>query len=92
MEGELSLRIDAVLKTLPHAWPFVLVDRVLAVTPGERALGIKCVAFNEPWFQGHFPGKPIMPGVLIVEARKETMAPAGGGAKARVIGELVTVR
>jgi len=46
----------------------VMVDRVTEIVPGERALGHKCVAYNEPWFQGHFPDQPIMPGVLIVEA------------------------
>ena len=63
-----TLDIERILQILPHRWPFVLVDRVTEVVPGERIRGHKCVAFNEPWFQGHFPSRPIMPGVLILEA------------------------
>lgn len=59
---------------LPHRYPFLLVDRILEVEEGKRAVGIKNVTINEPFFQGHFPGNPIMPGVLIVEA----MAQVGG--------------
>jgi 3-hydroxyacyl-[acyl-carrier-protein] dehydratase len=59
---------------LPHRYPFALVDRIIDYVPGKRAVGIKNVTFNEPQFQGHFPGRPIMPGVLIVEA----MAQVGG--------------
>ena len=54
--------IDRILRILPHRWPFVLVDRVTEVMPHERIRGHKCVAMNEPWFQGHFPGRPIIPG------------------------------
>lgn len=53
---------------LPHRYPFLLVDKVVEVEEGKRAVGIKNVTINEPFFQGHFPGNPIMPGVLIVEA------------------------
>ena len=60
--------IDRILQMLPHRWPFVLVDRVTDFTPGERIRGHKCVTMAEPWFQGHFPGHPIMPGVLVIEA------------------------
>jgi beta-hydroxyacyl-ACP dehydratase FabZ len=65
--------IHGILRSIPHRYPFLLVDRVLEMTPGERIVAIKCVTFNEPFFQGHFPGAPVMPGVLIVEA----MAQAG---------------
>ena len=55
-------------KIIPHRYPFLLVDRVVELEEGKRAVGIKNVTANEPFFQGHFPGNPIMPGVLIVEA------------------------
>jgi 3-hydroxyacyl-[acyl-carrier-protein] dehydratase len=57
---------------LPHRYPFLLVDKILEVEPGKKAVGIKNVTVNEPFFQGHFPGYPIMPGVLIVEALAQT--------------------
>ncbi len=60
--------IERILQLLPHAWPFVLIDRVTKVIPNERIFGHKCVTMSEPWFQGHYPGRPIMPGVLIVES------------------------
>ena len=60
--------INAIQKLLPHRYPFLLVDRVLAFEPGVSLLGMKNVTFNEPFFQGHFPQKPVMPGVLILEA------------------------
>jgi UDP-3-O-[3-hydroxymyristoyl] N-acetylglucosamine deacetylase / 3-hydroxyacyl-[acyl-carrier-protein] dehydratase len=68
------LGIEEIMKVLPHRYPFLLVDRVLEVEPGKRIVGIKNVTINEPFFQGHFPGHPIMPGVLIIEA----MAQVGG--------------
>lgn len=63
-----ELDIERILQILPHRWPFVLVDRVTDVVPGERIRGHKNVSYNEPWFQGHFPRHPIMPGVLVIEA------------------------
>jgi 3-hydroxyacyl-[acyl-carrier-protein] dehydratase len=63
-----TIDIDRILTILPHRWPFVMIDRVTEVTAFERIKGHKCVTFSEPWFQGHFPGRPIMPGVLILEA------------------------
>ena len=66
--------IEAILKALPHRYPMLLVDRILEVQGREKIIGIKNVTFNEPFFQGHFPGHPVMPGVLIIEA----MAQCGG--------------
>src|SRR3989337_2496815 len=66
--------INEILKILPHRYPFLLVDKVVELEAGKRAKGIKNVTINEPFFQGHFPDHPIMPGVLIVEA----MAQVGG--------------
>lgn len=63
-----QLDIAAILKALPHRYPMLLVDRVLELVPDERIVAVKAVSFNEGFFQGHFPGRPIMPGVLIVEA------------------------
>ncbi len=60
--------INDIMDLLPHRYPFLLVDRMLEVDPGKRIVGLKNVSINEPFFQGHFPGKPIMPGVLIIEA------------------------
>ena len=69
MDAEIStLNITDILNTLPHRYPFVMVDRILDVTPGESIIGLKNVSMNEPYFQGHFPERPVMPGVLILEA------------------------
>jgi UDP-3-O-[3-hydroxymyristoyl] N-acetylglucosamine deacetylase/3-hydroxyacyl-[acyl-carrier-protein] dehydratase len=72
--GGTVLDISRILEVLPHRYPFLLVDRIIELEPERRVVGIKNVTINEPFFQGHFPGHPIMPGVLIVEA----MAQAGG--------------
>jgi 3-hydroxyacyl-[acyl-carrier-protein] dehydratase len=68
------IEIKEIMNILPHAFPFLLVDRIIEIEPGKRIVGIKNVTYNEPFFPGHFPGHPIMPGVLIVEA----MAQAAG--------------
>jgi len=59
--------VKEIMECLPHRYPFLLVDRVVEIEKDERAVGIKNVTINEPFFQGHFPGNPIMPGVLIIE-------------------------
>ena len=65
---DMQMDIRGILKTLPHRYPFLMVDRILELEPGQRAVGIKNVTFNEPHFTGHWPGNPVMPGVLILEA------------------------
>ena len=66
--------IDLIQRIIPHRYPFLLVDRVRDIVPFQSAVGVKNVTFNEPHFQGHFPGAPIMPGVTIVEAMAQTAA------------------
>ena len=66
------IEIKEIMNILPHAYPFLLVDRIIELEPGKRIVGIKNVTYNEPFFPGHFPGRPIMPGVLIVEAMAQT--------------------
>lgn len=64
--------INEIMRLLPHTYPFLLVDRVIEFVHAKKIVGIKNVTYNEPFFQGHFPGRPIMPGVLIVEAMAQT--------------------
>jgi beta-hydroxyacyl-ACP dehydratase FabZ len=64
--------VEKILELLPHRYPFLLVDRVLEVEGTRKIVGLKNVTFNEPFFQGHFPGHPVMPGVLIIEAMAQT--------------------
>lgn len=75
-EDAIKLPVDVacILHLLPHRYPFLLVDRVVELDAHKRIRAIKNVTFNEPYFQGHFPGRPVMPGVLVIEA----MAQAGG--------------
>ena len=72
-----SLDIAGILKALPHRYPLLLVDRVVSMEPGERIHAVKAVSFNEEYFQGHFPSRPIMPGVLQVEAMAQAAAILG---------------
>ena len=68
----LPLEAADIMRILPHRYPFLLVDRVIELEPGKRAVGIKMISANEPQFTGHFPGQPIMPGVLMMEALAQT--------------------
>ena len=74
IEGSSEIDITEILARIPHRFPFLLVDRCEAYKPSESIVGIKCVSVNEPFFQGHFPGYPVMPRVLIVEALAQTGA------------------
>jgi beta-hydroxyacyl-ACP dehydratase FabZ len=69
---ETPMDIRAIMQHIPHRYPFLLVDRILELEPNKRVVGLKNVSMNEPFFQGHFPGAPIMPGVLILEAMAQT--------------------
>ncbi len=69
-----TLTVQEIMERLPHRYPFLLIDKIAECIPGESITAIKNVSINEPFFQGHFPGRPVMPGVLIIEA----MAQAGG--------------
>ena len=71
-EIKLPLLYEDIIKILPHRYPFLFVDRIVELEVAKKVVGIKNVTSNEPFFQGHFPGKPIMPGVLIVEAMAQT--------------------
>ena len=83
------LDIVQIMELLPHRYPFLLVDKIIEMEPGKRIVGIKNVTMNEPFFQGHFPGFPVMPGVLIIEAMAQVAAllaycNAAGEAKEKV--------
>ena len=73
-EAPTQIDIGEILKRIPHRYPFLLVDRAEEYRPNQSIVGIKCVSFNEPFFVGHFPDYPVMPGVLIVEALAQTGA------------------
>jgi 3-hydroxyacyl-[acyl-carrier-protein] dehydratase len=72
MAMETPIDIQAIMQHIPHRYPFLLVDRILELERNKRVVGLKNVSMNEPFFQGHFPGSPIMPGVLILEAMAQT--------------------
>lgn len=67
-----SADLALIQRIIPHRYPFLLIDRVERIVPGKSCVGIKCISFNEPQFQGHFPGMPIFPGVMIIEAMAQT--------------------
>lgn len=72
--GQANIDIAEILRRIPHRYPFLLIDRAEDYRPNESIIGIKCVTVNEPFFQGHFPDNPVMPGVLIVEAMAQSGA------------------
>ncbi len=74
MDKNCQINITEIMSMIPHRYPLLLVDRVIALTPGESIVGLKNVTFNEPHFMGHFPGHPVMPGVLIIEALAQVSA------------------
>jgi 3-hydroxyacyl-[acyl-carrier-protein] dehydratase len=73
-EATPEIDILRIMQLIPHRYPFLMIDRVIDVTPGEAATGVKNVSINEFYFQGHFPQRPVMPGVLIIEAMAQTAA------------------
>ncbi|MDA0872985.1 MAG: 3-hydroxyacyl-ACP dehydratase FabZ, partial [Proteobacteria bacterium] len=74
MTNKIEMNINEILSHLPHRYPFVLVDRVISIEPGKTITALKNVTINEPFFPGHFPHHPVMPGVLIVEALAQAAA------------------
>lgn len=89
-----SFDIDRILQLLPHRYPFLMIDRIVAVDSDNSAVGIKNVSVNEPMFQGHFPGNPVFPGVLIIEGMAQTagaIAIAADQTKGRHVVYMVTV-
>ncbi|MBS1087773.1 3-hydroxyacyl-ACP dehydratase FabZ [Gluconobacter wancherniae] len=69
-----SIDVLQIMQAIPHRYPFLLIDKMVEIKAGESAIGVKNVTVNEPFFQGHFPARPVMPGVLIVEAMAQTAA------------------
>lgn len=66
--------INRIMQMIPHRYPFLMIDKIIEIVPDVRAIGVKNVTYNEPFFQGHFPARPIMPGVLIIESMAQTAA------------------
>ncbi len=83
----LKLDIIDILKLLPHRYPFVMVDKITSLVPGEAICGIKNVTINEPFFQGHFPEQPVMPGVMILEGMAQTGGVLAFHSKPEMIGK-----
>lgn len=69
-----NIDIERIMEMIPHRYPFLMIDKLINVIPGASAVGIKNVTIGEPYFQGHFPSRPVMPGVLIIEAMAQTAA------------------
>lgn len=72
--GKSVLEVDELMQILPHRFPMLMIDRLIDIKPGDSAVGVKNVSYNEQFFQGHFPQKPIMPGVLMIEAMAQAAA------------------
>ncbi len=73
-QNKLIISVERIMEMIPHRYPFLMIDRIIDYKLGEFAVGLKNVTINEPFFTGHFPGKPVMPGVLIIEAMAQTAA------------------
>ena len=84
--------LDLIKKIIPHRYPFLLIDKVRDIELNKGCVGVKNVTFNEPHFQGHFPAKPIMPGVLVVEAMAQAAAVLVGLSISRMSGPVTSVR
>ncbi len=74
LKDPVHLDVNRIMKAIPHRYPFLMLDRIVSLTPMEEAVGLKSVSVSEPHFQGHFPVQPIMPGVLIIESMAQTAA------------------
>lgn len=70
----ISIDTEGVMRMIPHRYPFLMIDKIVDLIPGASATGVKNVSINEPYFQGHFPSRPVMPGVLLIEAMAQTAA------------------
>jgi 3-hydroxyacyl-[acyl-carrier-protein] dehydratase len=84
-----TIEVEEIMQMIPHRYPFLLIDRVKEIVPDSSAVGIKNVTMNEPFFQGHFPDHPIMPGVLLIEAMAQTSAVLVIKTTGDVVGKVV---